>query len=123
MWRNVHVSLKPGSTCVESTPETGTFETACPYTPFTSPAGWAIICLFVITVMSSLAGIAWLFIHRYSCLMAGGFGNIDNLKSHIWLLLMLVLWKIERAGGRSEEHTSELQSIMRISYSVFCLKK
>src|SRR3546814_7408000 len=25
-------------------------------------------------------------------------------------------------GGRSEEHTSELQSLMRISYAVFCLK-
>src|SRR3546814_9255968 len=34
---------------------------------------------------------------------------------------------IERAAGarlyRSEEHTSELQSLMRISYAVFCLKK
>src|SRR3546814_3656470 len=27
------------------------------------------------------------------------------------------------AFGRSEEHTSELQSLMRISYAVFCLKK
>src|SRR3546814_6074013 len=27
------------------------------------------------------------------------------------------------SGIRSEEHTSELQSIMRISYAVFCLKK
>src|SRR3546814_10692469 len=27
------------------------------------------------------------------------------------------------AKGRSEEHTSELQSLMRISYDVFCLKK
>src|SRR3546814_4802456 len=27
------------------------------------------------------------------------------------------------AGRRSEEHTSELQSLMRISYAVFCLKK
>src|SRR3546814_13102498 len=26
-------------------------------------------------------------------------------------------------GERSEEHTSELQSLMRISYAVFCLKK
>src|SRR3546814_1906262 len=26
-------------------------------------------------------------------------------------------------GQRSEEHTSELQSLMRISYAVFCLKK
>src|SRR3546814_10086048 len=37
---------------------------------------------------------------------------------------------VERRGqevqldlGRSEEHTSELQSLMRISYAVFCLKK
>src|SRR3546814_3312482 len=28
-----------------------------------------------------------------------------------------------RAPERSEEHTSELQSLMRISYAVFCLKK
>src|SRR3546814_12449233 len=28
-----------------------------------------------------------------------------------------------RINGRSEEHTSELQSLMRISYAVFCLKK
>src|SRR3546814_4446953 len=28
-----------------------------------------------------------------------------------------------RRGVRSEEHTSELQSLMRISYAVFCLKK
>src|SRR3546814_7344510 len=28
-----------------------------------------------------------------------------------------------RAGVRSEEHTSELQSLMRISYAVFCLTK
>src|SRR3546814_5630017 len=28
-----------------------------------------------------------------------------------------------RAMARSEEHTSELQSLMRISYAVFCLKK
>src|SRR3546814_2309727 len=29
----------------------------------------------------------------------------------------------EGGGDRSEEHTSELQSLMRISYAVFCLKK
>src|SRR3546814_2905473 len=29
----------------------------------------------------------------------------------------------ERANSRSEEHTSELQSLMRISYAVFSLKK
>src|SRR3546814_8130519 len=31
-------------------------------------------------------------------------------------------WPMERVT-RSEEHTSELQSLMRISYAVFCLKK
>src|SRR3546814_9498790 len=30
---------------------------------------------------------------------------------------------VEAATPRSEEHTSELQSLMRISYAVFCLKK
>src|SRR3546814_8196104 len=29
----------------------------------------------------------------------------------------------DRGRARSEEHTSELQSLMRISYAVFCLKK
>src|SRR3546814_6735065 len=34
------------------------------------------------------------------------------------------LWLLEgQPGDRSEEHTSELQSLMRISYAVFCLKK
>src|SRR3546814_3188083 len=32
--------------------------------------------------------------------------------------------ELQKVGeGRSEEHTSELQSLMRISYAVFCLKK
>src|SRR3546814_9600750 len=30
---------------------------------------------------------------------------------------------VGRLGARSEENTSELQSLMRISYAVFCLKK
>src|SRR3546814_2025199 len=38
-----------------------------------------------------------------------------------------VVWSVKAIGGnaaqRSEEHTSELQSLMRISYAVFCLKK
>src|SRR3546814_8909723 len=34
----------------------------------------------------------------------------------------VLLYHVER-GPRSEEHTSELQSLMRISYAVFCLKK
>src|SRR3546814_1424580 len=33
------------------------------------------------------------------------------------------LSRVAAYAGRSEEHTSELQSLMRISYAVFCLKK
>src|SRR3546814_3820506 len=43
----------------------------------------------------------------------------------IWVALVIILSvRLFRAGVlRSEEHTSELQSLMRISYAVFCLKK
>src|SRR3546814_3642240 len=42
-----------------------------------------------------------------------------------WCFLALCLWSGTAAAQdpRSEEHTSELQSLMRISYAVFCLKK
>src|SRR3546814_979347 len=35
----------------------------------------------------------------------------------------IAAWATIRQARRSEEHTSELQSLMRISYAVFCLKK
>src|SRR3546814_9020034 len=41
-------------------------------------------------------------------------------------VLVIVFWSVFHAHNvrkRSEEHTSELQSLMRISYAVFCLKK
>src|SRR3546814_10690634 len=38
-------------------------------------------------------------------------------------LRRLVVQRAARPVDRSEEHTSELQSLMRISYAVFCLKK
>src|SRR3546814_2039117 len=42
----------------------------------------------------------------------------DRLRAHL-----IELWQAQGATVRSEEHTSELQSLMRISYAVFCLKK
>src|SRR3546814_4401119 len=36
---------------------------------------------------------------------------------------ILAVWYPTHKTFRSEEHTSELQSLMRISYAVFCLKK
>src|SRR3546814_1587975 len=43
---------------------------------------------------------------------------VDCLRHDFWLDHALHV-----LAGRSEEHTSELQSLMRISYAVFCLKK
>src|SRR3546814_4742852 len=38
-------------------------------------------------------------------------------------LRVALVQHLQHADERSEEHTSELQSLMRISYAVFCLKK
>src|SRR3546814_2435845 len=40
-----------------------------------------------------------------------------------WWVFEPTLINYQALLGRSEEHTSELQSLMRISYAVFCLKK
>src|SRR3546814_3185163 len=48
----------------------------------------------------------------------------DDEKQHASLTNTIEgLFMVGVLGGRSEEHTSELQSLMRISYAVFCLKK
>src|SRR3546814_10820866 len=45
-----------------------------------------------------------------------------NIRVRISQRTTLAHWFMS-TGRRSEEHTSELQSLMRISYAVFCLKK
>src|SRR3546814_9268244 len=51
-------------------------------------------------------------------------GVLDAIKdSDLALLVRQVDRGSDRMLERSEEHTSELQSLMRISYAVFCLKK
>src|SRR3546814_3798301 len=42
---------------------------------------------------------------------------------HVGVVIVAVARVLTRNLGRSEEHTSELQSLMRISYAVFFLKK
>src|SRR3546814_10770150 len=59
----------------------------------------------------------------------GAMFAIDSLLVKIALIGVIgigaqwIAWRTGRSTGRSEEHTSELQSLMRISYAVFCLKK
>src|SRR3546814_8341852 len=78
------------------------------------------------------------------CALPGGLGTLDetfeiitwrqlklhdkpvilvNLDGYWDPLLRLVEHQTAAGYLRSEEHTSELQSLMRISYAVFCLKK
>src|SRR3546814_6700722 len=47
--------------------------------------------------------------------------NVLHARSTGWA--MLAAGSVQEAHDRSEEHTSQLQSLMRISYAVFCLKK
>src|SRR3546814_1086467 len=50
-------------------------------------------------------------------------GVFQSVAGRYDLMNDLMSGGVHRLWKRSEEHTSELQSIMRISYAVFCLKK
>src|SRR3546814_5701633 len=62
---------------------------------------------------------------------SGARGLVDDLSDEACAAFVLAFVSVAGqrfafgriAVGRSEEHTSELQSLMRISYAVFCLKK
>src|SRR3546814_10034418 len=70
----------------------------------------------IMLVVGALGAIVAAFLGWF----AGGFYLTDRnpiLMTHRWLGTSIAVF------GRSEEHTSELQSLMRISYAVFCLQK
>src|SRR3546814_4176388 len=49
--------------------------------------------------------------------------SVQGPVAKIVAVIIIITTGLTLAFGRSEEHTSELQSLMRISYAVFCLKK
>src|SRR3546814_5267571 len=59
---------------------------------------------------------------RYLCVRAGH-PEAAKLSLNVLAKYPFVCPGGEKDISRSEEHTSELQSLMRISYAVFCLKK
>src|SRR3546814_10590431 len=74
----------------------------------------------------------WIPLTCYSAIalgtMSGGWKIVKTMGTKITKVNALEGVGAETAGAitlgiRSEEHTSELQSLMRISYAVFCLKK
>src|SRR3546814_5134994 len=54
-------------------------------------------------------------------------GRVDGVERQLLVRIergqIVEIDAVPHRFGRSEEHTSELQSLMRISYAVFCLKK
>src|SRR3546814_967929 len=90
-----------------------------------------ITCALLVAGLPPLAG----FLAKVALLSAAIGPNVDIAAGPArWALVVLLLLSsafatisLTRAGirhfWRSEEHTSELQSLMRISYAVFCLKK
>src|SRR3546814_3839335 len=60
--------------------------------------------------------------HHLARARAIGRRAAGHARAEVWPSLEAVARAVSRMH-RSEEHTSELQSLMRISYAVFCLKK
>src|SRR3546814_7954908 len=79
--------------------------------------------LDVATVIDAISGgtaQSWQMNNRALTMADGEFDFGFAVK---WMRKDLGLTLEEAKSNRSEEHTSELQSLMRISYAVFCLKK
>src|SRR3546814_9972258 len=80
---------------------------------------------FVICITNPLDAMVWA-LQKFSGLpknmVVGMAGVLDSARFRYFLADEFNV-SVEDVTARSEEHTSELQSLMRISYAVFCLKK
>src|SRR3546814_5908773 len=98
--------------------------------PEISPPDWPCLCRLLATsrtavlrlqkMMAVLTFSLWSRPRSTSRFLRGSTGT-----SHCLIDVLAVAGRLTSIilGLRSEEHTSELQSLMRISYAVFCLKK
>src|SRR3546814_9438025 len=78
-------------------------------------------------IWSASSPFVWLRVMRLkptspSASSTSGFGR-TLVTSFLWYAQLTVVSNSPPLSNRSEEHTSELQSLMRISYAVFCLNK
>src|SRR3546814_6158811 len=97
-------------------------DTLGPYTPLfrsqrgilVRPGHGKILNLAVMTSINPVERVCEHSDHKGSCTSTRKHGALDDRLSKT-----ITAWP----WSRSEEHTSELQSLMRISYAVFCLKK
>src|SRR3546814_5089117 len=84
-----------------------------------------MVDLFPLHVRGSGSGISMAIGRLGSIVGPLGGGQLIawNLSQSAFFLLCGILALMTATAVRSEEHTSELQSLMRISYAVFCLTK
>src|SRR3546814_4849872 len=80
------------------------------------PAAWRTVTLFN-PVVYLISGFRWTFFGQGDVGIGVSMGAVALF---LTLCLGVIFWVFRT---RSEEHTSELQSLMRISYAVFCLNK
>src|SRR3546814_10587946 len=66
---------------------------------------------------------SWRFISRFHKARAAAADGASHMLDYIFRPTIPAVQCEPAPKKRSEEHTSELQSLMRISYAVFCLKK
>src|SRR3546814_15264179 len=92
-------------------------DTLFPYTTlFRPPVPW----MWWPAIGAVVVGVGGLIDAR---VLGAGYSNIQTLVDGSMALRAAIILLAVKAVVRSEEHTSELQSLMRISYAVFCLKK
>src|SRR3546814_4228060 len=77
------------------------------YWAFTASMGLSLSTIFLVYTGQSILRIFFITAGMFAAMSLYGYTTKRDLTGM----------------GRSEEHTSELQSLMRISYAVFCLKK
>src|SRR3546814_9493143 len=94
-----------------------------PTNPFAAAANDALLPLILFTAVFAVAPARLPAVQREP--VTAFFDTIASAVLLIvgWVLALAPIGVLALAFGRSEEHTSELQSLMRISYAVFCLKK
>src|SRR3546814_7782723 len=92
-----------------------------------NPAGAALSSRLLSRLPRYAIGVAACGVAAAALLSVPGLGPWYLQRQDQWLLiagaLLLIACLRGLADRRSEEHTSELQSLMRISYAVFCLQK
>src|SRR3546814_4920589 len=107
-------------------------DTLFPYTTLFRSSALAKRGMIVVSINYRLGMFGW-FAHPALSAespdhLSGNYGLLDQIAALEWVKRNIGAFggdatNVTIAGERSEEHTSELQSLMRISYAVFCLKK